>query len=233
MLLQMDGLSYTSASSSAFLTQGYVVILPIVAAVRERRLPTLRIALCVLTICGGLAVLAQLDPRTLALGRGETETLLAACCFAVQILILDHRAFAANRPSAVSLAMFVCLAAVLCPVSWLNARSTDDLALLLHSSRSLLLLSVLSVPCTAFAFALMNRYQPAVSASEAGIVYGAEPVFTSAYALFLPSLLGKFARVSYVNETVTRALLIGGSLVVVANVVLQLPQRRAAAADPA
>ena len=191
MLFQMDGLSYTAASTSAFLTQGYVVILSVVAAVRERRLPSARIALCVLTICVGLGLLAHFNPSTLALGRGETETLCAAACFAVQILLLDAPGYRGNRASVVSFVMFAGLAAALAPIAAYSAQSTHELTLLFASTQSVLILLALSMLCTTLTFALMNRYQPALSASEAGIVYGAEPVFTSLYALFLPSWLGR------------------------------------------
>jgi drug/metabolite transporter (DMT)-like permease len=69
----------------------------------------------------------------------------------------------------------------------------------------------------------MNRYQPDVSASEAGIIYGAEPLFASLFALFLPSFFAGLAAVAYANERLTDRLLIGGGLVITANVLLQLP----------
>src|SRR5687768_12455729 len=48
IIFQMDGLNYTSASTSAFLTQAYCVIIPIIAAVRDRRAPALRVIVCTL-----------------------------------------------------------------------------------------------------------------------------------------------------------------------------------------
>ncbi|HEY5955461.1 MAG TPA: hypothetical protein VIV60_02860, partial [Polyangiaceae bacterium] len=36
---QTDGMTFTAASTSAFLTQGYVVVLPVVAALTTRRMP--------------------------------------------------------------------------------------------------------------------------------------------------------------------------------------------------
>ena len=39
-LFQMDGLAYTSASTSAFLTQGYCVFIPVWVALVSRRWPT-------------------------------------------------------------------------------------------------------------------------------------------------------------------------------------------------
>jgi drug/metabolite transporter (DMT)-like permease len=81
---------------------------------------------------------------------------------------------------------------------------------------------VLSVPCTVIAFSMMNRYQPDVSASEAGIIYGAEPLFASVFALFLPAFFAHWAGVEYANEQLTSRLLIGGGLVILANVLLQI-----------
>src|SRR6185436_19212231 len=43
LVFQMDGLNYTSASTSAFLTQAYCFIIPIIVALRDRRAPTVRI----------------------------------------------------------------------------------------------------------------------------------------------------------------------------------------------
>jgi drug/metabolite transporter (DMT)-like permease len=79
------------------------------------------------------------------------------------------------------------------------------------------------VPCTTIAFSLMNRYQPDVGASEAGVIYGAEPVFASLFALFLPGFFADLAHVIYANEQLTGRLLVGGGLVITANVLLQLP----------
>jgi drug/metabolite transporter (DMT)-like permease len=76
------------------------------------------------------------------------------------------------------------------------------------------------------AFVLMNRYQKHVSASEAGVIYGMEPVFASLFALFLPEWLGSFASVSYPNESLDFRLLVGGGLVVFATVALALFERR-------
>ena len=56
LLFQIDGMTRTAASTSAFLTQGYVVVLPIVAAFAGRRLPERRVVVAVL---GWLATSAR------------------------------------------------------------------------------------------------------------------------------------------------------------------------------
>lgn len=222
MLFQMDALSFTSASTSAFLTQGYIVILPIFSVISTRAWPSPKITLCVLTIAAGLAVLSGFDWSHLRLGRGEAETLLAALCFAFQIACLDHRAFSVNRTRVVSCLMFLGVALVLTPVAVVTARSADDAKLLFATPVAAVFVFLLSVPSTTIAFSLMNRFQPDVSASEAGIIYGAEPVFASLLALFLPAIYAAFAGVVYANERITQRLIVGGGLVIVANVLLQI-----------
>jgi drug/metabolite transporter (DMT)-like permease len=223
MLFQMDALSFTSASTSAFLTQGYIVVLPLVAAFATRSLPSPKIALCVITIASGLALLSGFDWARLRLGRGEGETLLAALCFAFQILCLDHPGYRGNRTRVVSVLMFACIALLLTPVALWACRGRADAGLLFATPVAALLVFWLSVPCTTIAFSLMNRYQPEVSASEAGIIYGAEPLFASLFALVLPRMFSNWAGVNYANERLTQRLLVGGGLVIAANVLLQLP----------
>ncbi|HEY3252799.1 MAG TPA: EamA family transporter [Polyangiaceae bacterium] len=223
MLLQMDALNFCPASTSAFLTQGYIVVLPLVAALVTRAWPPLKTIVCVCISTLGLGLLSGFDWVSLRLGRGETETLLAACCFAVQILFLDHRGYRSNRSRVVTQVMFVCVALVLAPIALYTMRTPAELLLLFRTPLSLGLLFVLCVPCTVLAFSWMNRYQPELSASEAGIVYGAEPLFASLLSLFLPGIFSHFADIEYENEVLGQSLLIGGGLVIAANVLLQLP----------
>lgn len=222
MLFQMDAVNFTSASTAAFLTQGYVVVLPLVAAIAARALPGPKIVVCVLAIACGLAVLSGFEWTRMRLGRGETETLLASLCFSFQILCLDRERYRANRTRVVSIVMFTGLALLLVPVALFTARRAADFGLLISTPSAAILVFLLSVPCTAVAFSLMNHYQPEVSASEAGIIYGAEPLFASLFSLFLPELLAQLTGVAYGNERLTQRLLVGGGLVVIANVLLQL-----------
>ena len=222
MLLQMDALNFSSASTSAFLTQGYILILPLVAAVVGRALPPLKTIVCVVMSAVGLAILSGFDWRGAHLGRGESETLLAACSFAGQILCLDAKRYRGNRARVVTTVMFAGVTTLLTPVALGTMRSASELGLLFATPMALGLVLLLTVPCTIMAFSLMNRYQPGVSASEAGIIYGVEPLFASLLALFLPSIFASLARIEYANEVLDTRLLLGGGLLVCANVLLQL-----------
>ncbi|HKO50552.1 MAG TPA: EamA family transporter [Polyangiaceae bacterium] len=223
MLLQMDALNFCSASTGAFLTQGYIVILPLVAALSGRVWPSAKTIVCVCVSTLGLGLLSGFDWVSLRLGRGETETLLAACAFALQILFLDHRGYRKNRSRVVTQVMFVCVALALAPIAFGAMRTPAELTLLFSAPMPFGLLFVLCVPCTVLAFSWMNRYQPQLSASEAGIVYGAEPLFASLLSLFLPGIFSSLAAIHYANEALTSELLWGGGLVIAANVLLQLP----------
>jgi drug/metabolite transporter (DMT)-like permease len=75
--------------------------------------------------------------------------------------------------------------------------------------------------CTLGAFMLMSRWQRQVTATEAGLIYCAEPVFASALALFLPGWFSHWTGLDYPNEQLTARLLLGGGLITAANVLLQ------------
>src|SRR5881409_150495 len=94
LIFQMDGLAYTAASTSAFLTQFYCLLIPLLVACRERRWPSLTVAVSCLMVIAGGAVLSGIDWHDARLGRGELETLLASTIFTGQILWLQRAEFA-------------------------------------------------------------------------------------------------------------------------------------------
>jgi drug/metabolite transporter (DMT)-like permease len=81
---------------------------------------------------------------------------------------------------------------------------------------------ILTVFCTLGAFMLMVKWQPKITATEAGLIYCFEPVFASGMALFLPALFSRWVGFDYANETLTWRLLLGGGLITLANGLLQL-----------
>jgi drug/metabolite transporter (DMT)-like permease len=222
MMFQTDGLAHTAASTSAFLTQFAAVLVPIVVALRDRRLPPLRTMLCVAMVMAGCAILGRFDFAALRLGRGEVETLLGSVFFTGQILTLERREWAGNRSGRVSVVMFATVAVVLAPVLLAHTQHAADLGVLASSGPMLALFVAGTLVCSIFAFVMMNRWQPHVDATTAGIVYCAEPLFATAFALFLPAWLGSFVGVAYANECFTPHLLVGGGLITAANVLISL-----------
>jgi drug/metabolite transporter (DMT)-like permease len=229
ILLQMDGLSYTSASTSAFLTQGFCVIVPIFVAIAYRRLPGPKVLIALIMMLAGVAILSNFDFKTFRLGRGEAETLVAAFFFAGQVLWLDRPKFAVNNPNHFSTVMFVTMAVISLPILAATTRTPRDILVCYASPTIIALVAGLVVFCTLIAFVYMNHWQPHVSATEAAIIYGTEPVFASLLALFLPGWISRASGIDYPNETLTSQLMFGGALILGANLVLQwksgLPKR--------
>lgn len=236
ILFQMDGLTQTSASTSAFLTQCYCLILPVWAAMRERQWPKPRVFVSCVLVVIGVAVLAKVDWQQLHLGRGELETIIASLFFTGQILWLERPRFVRNNVNHFSLVMFAVMAVVCLPVAVLTTKHPADWLRAFNTLPTAGFLAILVTFCTLAAYVLMNHWQRHVGATLAGLLYCIEPVFASAFALFLPALFSEWAGINYVNETLTANLLIGGGLITVANVFVQLPTglfaRRAAKSRP-
>lgn len=228
ILLQMDGLSYTSASASAFVTQAFCVIVPLFVAVRDRALPRPPVFTALALMLMGVAILSNFDLRTFRMGRGEAETLLAAFFFAAQILWLDRPVFAGNNVNHFSLVMFTTMSLLSLPIVAVTTHSPRDLLVCFTNPGVIGLVAALTFFCTVIAFVYMNKWQPFVTATEAAIIYGMEPVFASALALFLPGLISRATGIGYENERLTMQLIAGGMLILLANVVLQCKSSRAA-----
>lgn len=220
MVFQVDGLGYTTASTSAFLTQGTVITIPITKALLHHELPSRRAFGCVLLALVGVAVLSQLDVAHMSLGRGEAETLIAALFFTGHILWLERPCFAGNDSRKVSLVMFATIAVITLPMILSKPMQAVQS---LSSGGAWLCLALLVGPCTLGSFLWMNRWQPFVSATTAGLIYCLEPVFASLFALVLPGLLSLSMGIRYANETVTLPMLLGGGLILLANVFMQWP----------
>ena len=228
LILQADAMNTISASVSAFLTQFYCVLLPLWFCLRNRAWPAGRLLAATLLVLAGIGVLSfrSMDElRSFQLGRGELETLVATIFFTVQILLLERPAWRANRMIPVSVLMFLGFAACAVPVVLISKPSWGAITGIYQGHQELLLMGIIVLFCTVYAYTAMNRWQPHVSATEGGLIYCMEPVFTSIYALFMPALFAAWTGVPYANETLTYGLLLGGGLITAANILLQLPQR--------
>lgn len=222
MLFQNDGLQFTSASTSAFLTQVYAIMIPAWIALRLRRWPPAIVLLCGGLVLVGVAILGRFDFRTMHLGRGEAETLLSSLFFMMQIFLLERKEFAMNRALPVTLAMFVTEAVLFSVMALGTAPHPADVLVPWTSAPWLGFTGLLTLFCTLGAFILMNTWQPKITATEAGLIYCVEPVFTALMALCVPAWLSAWGRLDYPNEQVTWHLLVGGGLITGANILIQL-----------
>jgi drug/metabolite transporter (DMT)-like permease len=225
MALQADGLAHTAASTSAFLTQAYCVILPLVACARQRRAPEGRTVVATILVLAGCAILSGMRAGDLRIGRGELETILAALLFTFQILALENPKYRKNRGLPVTLIMCLAITVLLLPATVITA---PDLPALLKAGASwpaFGLVAVLALFCSVGAYLLMNHWQPRISATEAGLIYTTEPVFTAIYVIFLPQWIAAFTGNGYANEIPGPAMIIGGGLILAANLLMQIKRK--------
>lgn len=222
LVLQMDGANYTHASTAAFLTQGYCLWIPLWIAIRTRRSPAPVVWTACLLVFAGSAFLAGIRWNQIHLGRGEVENLLGSVSFAGQILWLERPSFSGNHVLRFTWVMFMTLAALCIPVAVFAAPTVGAVLTAYNTWDALLILTFLTAVCTLANFLLMNRWQPNLSATEAGLIYCTEPVFTSVVALFVPGWMSHFFHLDYPNELLTWNILLGGGLILSANILLQL-----------
>jgi drug/metabolite transporter (DMT)-like permease len=227
LLLQNDALQFTSASTSAFLTQLYAILIPVYVALRAWRNPGWAVWFSCGLVLAGVALLGNFNWKEFTLGRGEWETLLSSVFFMGQILWLEKKEFAANRAFELTLAMFVTEAVVFCALAGALTPNGHALVVPWTSAPWLGLTGMLVLLCTLGAYGIMNAWQPKITATEAGLIYCVEPLFGSALALFLPALFSTWAAINYPNETATWTLLVGGGLITAANLLIQMkpPQK--------
>jgi drug/metabolite transporter (DMT)-like permease len=215
-------MQYTAASTSAFLTQVYAILIPVWFALRSRRNPGAVIWAGCALVLAGVAILGHFDWRTLRFARGEWETLVSSVFFMGQILWIERKEFAGNRPASTTLVMFAIQSVVFLALLAATAPDTRSLLLPWESPAWVGLTVTLAVVCTIGAFWLMNIWQPWIPATQAGLIYSIEPVLASVFALFLPALFSVWASIDYPNERATSSLVIGGGLIMCANLLVQM-----------
>jgi len=164
-LLQTFGLRSTPSSTSAFITYLLVVIVPVMLAVGERRLPDARTASGVVVAVVGLYLLSGSGADDF--GWGEVLTIGCAVCFAGHLV-------AVSRGSALDPVRFTCVqvltVGVLCavPGAWAGGYGFGAAAWGAAAFTGLF--------ATAAAFFCMVAGQRAVPASRAALVLLVEPV---------------------------------------------------------
>ena len=173
-------------------------------------------------VLAGVAILGRFDWQAWQFGRGEWETLLSALFFMGQILALERKDFAGNRPEKITLVMFVTLGVACGGLAVGTAPNLNAFLVPWTSPAWLGFTAILTIFCTYGAFSLMNAWQPKITATEAGLIYCIEPLFASVLALFMPGWIAPWAGVDYANERATWTLLVGGGLITLANVLLQM-----------
>ncbi len=227
LYLQTLGLAWTDASIAAFLTQLYTLVVPLIVAVRDRRWPSLRVVIACGLVLIGAAMLSPGLLRHFTLGAGELVVILSTFFMASQIVWVERPLYAENRAGVVTLIMFAILALVSAAGYFVVGGTMPGVGQLFGTWPIWWLTLALVLLCTVFNFLIMNAWQRCVSATEAGLIYCIEPIIATVVASFLPGWISRFASITYLNESLTWSLLIGGVLIVGATVLVATERRTA------
>jgi drug/metabolite transporter (DMT)-like permease len=169
-VLQTVGLRYTTPSKSAFLTGLSIVLVPVFAAVFERKPPGPSEVLGVVVATAGMGLMT-LRRESLSIGRGDLLTIGCAAAFAVHILLIGH--FSPKLGFQVLTLVQVSTAAVLALGTcwWAEPASV-------HWTRSLVAAIVVTgLFATALAFSVQAWAQQYTTATRTALIFSMEPVF--------------------------------------------------------
>lgn len=203
-ILQTAGLAHTPASISGFVTGLYVVCTPLLAAaiLRTRIPPITWAAVALATV--GLGVLAL---NGFSIGYGELITLASAVLYALHIVGLGAWSSAQDAVGMTILQIMVI--AVVCTLA-----TVHDGVVLPDRSGDWLSVAYMAVVVGAAGLLGQTWAQAHLPPTRSAIIMSMEPVFASFFAVWLG------------GEDLTTRLLLGGGMVLVAMLAVELAPRR-------
>ena len=224
--LNADGLRFTSATKSGFITGLYVIFTPLVSLLFRDRLKISHGLGALVAILGLLLLVHQPGLPFGGWNRGDSETLVCAVASGFHIVLIAHF----SRRSNGFVLAFMQIAVVMV-VSWiltglLPAALTATGAPLgglqgtwavLHLPGVWFFMVYQGVLATGLAFFLMCICQAYLSATEAAIIYCLEAVFTA--------LLAASGLVPGVKDLLSATQIVGGALILAAMLLMELGAR--------
>jgi drug/metabolite transporter (DMT)-like permease len=202
-LMQTHALRFISPARSAFLTGLYVVMVPFAdRLVRRNAVPARAWAASLLAFLGTALLIGGFDARPVA---GDLLTVGCAVCFALHVI---YTADFTTRLPPLGLAAVQVLAVGLfaTPPSFFAPHTP-------LTPRVMMVIVATAVVTTALAFVALMWGQARVSATEAAVILAFEPLAAAITSVLL------------YGEPLTRELLSGGALILVAMLVSQLTFR--------
>lgn len=215
--LQMLGLTRTTPALSGFITSLASAWVPLLAFICFQTSVARPVLWGLLLGLAGAAVLG-IDPgQEWMIGGGEALTLLSTIIYAMLILLLDRWGRTVQSAHlTVAYVLLTGLPALLLATTLSGATSgltpwLSWLGQVLANPRILLDVVLLAVFCTVCASLWMSTYQPRLPAARAALIYFLEPVFAATFS------------VAFGMDHITLALLCGGGLILVGNLLVELP----------
>ncbi|MBB1085876.1 DMT family transporter [Limosilactobacillus fastidiosus] len=205
--LRTLGLRYTTPAKSSFITVTYVILTPLVLWLFWHERPKFKIIFAIPLSLTGMAILTGITTSNWHLQPGDLITFLSAFFWAFQIIIFGKYASRASSPWIII--TLIGAVQVICgtPLALTMERSS-----LAHVNwlQALLPLLIVAVVITFAARGIQIRAQKYTDATSASLILMSESFFATVISV----LLG--------YDQLSPRLVLGGILIIMANVIMQL-----------
>lgn len=209
--LRTLGLQYTTPAKSSFITVTYVILTPLLLWLFWHERPQLKIIFAIPLSLIGMAILTGMTGSNWTFQTGDLITFLSAFFWAFQIIIFGKYASRASSPWIII--TLIGLVQVICgtPLALTMERSS-----LSHINwlQALLPLAIVAIVITFAARGIQIRAQKYTDATSASLILMSESFF----ATLISVLLG--------FDQLSPRLVIGGCLIILANVIMQFNFKR-------
>ncbi|WP_411821766.1 DMT family transporter [Leptospira sp. 'Mane'] len=180
---QTLGLVYTSATQSGFITGSYIIFVPILQILFERKYPSLRTWVATFIILIGLFFISQNDSSfahlfsRIRFSSGDLLTLVSAFFFAVYIIQIDYFSKKVSESGFVSFQILFTgvFATLACPFEFYFFPKSESIRPDVFFWIGVIYTSIFATILTT---KIQTRYQKAISAARAGLLFSMEPVFS-------------------------------------------------------
>ncbi|MFJ7667044.1 DMT family transporter [Lysinibacillus sp. NPDC097195] len=200
--LSLLGLETTSVANAGFILSLTVVLVPIFSSFIDKKLPSKAVSFAIVSTMIGIAVLTLQHSFTFQ--TGDILVAIAALCYSIYLLLNGH--FTRSVES-ISYGIYQLGFAGLYALVLTLLFETPTLP---NSTTSWIAILGLGIICSAFCFVGQTVAQQYTSATHTGLIFSLEPIFAAMFAMM------------FIGEGLSVKLLIGGSFILIGNLVAQL-----------
>ncbi|MFJ8461618.1 DMT family transporter [Lysinibacillus xylanilyticus] len=200
--LSLIGLETTSVSNAGFILSLTVVLVPIFSSFIEKKLPSKAVSFAIICTMIGITILTT--HGSVSFQKGDIVVAIAALCYSIYLLL--NSSFTKNVES-ISYGIYQLGFAGLYALILTFIFETPTLP---STTTAWIAIIGLGVICSAFCFVGQTVAQQYTSATHTGLIFSLEPIFAAMFAMM------------FIGEGITIKLLIGGSFILIGNLVAQL-----------
>ncbi|WP_409369045.1 DMT family transporter [Lysinibacillus sp. 38-6] len=200
--LSLLGLETTSVSNAGFILSLTVVLVPIFSSFIDKKLPSKAVSFAIVCTMIGITVLTV--QHSFSFQTGDILVAIAALCYSIYLLL--NGKFTRSVES-ISYGIYQLGFAGLYALVLTLLFETPTLP---NSTTSWIAILGLGIICSAFCFVGQTVAQQYTSATHTGLIFSLEPIFAAMFAMM------------FIGEGLTVKLVIGGSFILIGNLVAQL-----------